>query len=359
MYEAQTFGAILQRMLNRIPDTMDKREGSIIYDALAPAAAELAELYAELDINYSLSFVDTTTGDYLTRRAAEHGTVRKLSSAAERLGLFYGAGDVPLDVPVGTRFSISGVNYTATRRISAGNYELTCETAGTIGNQFFGPLLPIDYVEGLARAELADVRIPGADQETDESLRARFLAEINAQPFGGNVGDYLEKIGGLNGVGGVKVFPAWAGGGTVKATILDSDFNAPSAALVDEVQTIVDPETNNGRGIGFAPIGHSVTVMGAMPVTVNVTTTLTLRSGFTIGQVRANIEAAVEEYLLTLRRSWAGVPEIVVRIAPMEARMLSVDGIADVTGTKLNGAAANVVLTGEQIPRRGTVTLLA
>ena len=40
--------AILQRMLSKIPDTIDKREGSIIYDALAPASKELAIIYLEL-----------------------------------------------------------------------------------------------------------------------------------------------------------------------------------------------------------------------------------------------------------------------------------------------------------------------
>ena len=41
MYEALTFEAILERMLGRVDDSFDKREGSVIYDALAPAAVEL------------------------------------------------------------------------------------------------------------------------------------------------------------------------------------------------------------------------------------------------------------------------------------------------------------------------------
>ena len=41
MYEEVTYEEILERMLERVPDDMDKREGSLIYDALAPAAIEL------------------------------------------------------------------------------------------------------------------------------------------------------------------------------------------------------------------------------------------------------------------------------------------------------------------------------
>lgn len=44
MYEEQTFDAIMQRMLERIPDTLDKRESSPVYMALAPAAVELLSL---------------------------------------------------------------------------------------------------------------------------------------------------------------------------------------------------------------------------------------------------------------------------------------------------------------------------
>lgn len=55
MFETNTYEAILQRLLDRIPDTMDKREGAVIYDALAPAAIELnlayvaAGVFAEAD----------------------------------------------------------------------------------------------------------------------------------------------------------------------------------------------------------------------------------------------------------------------------------------------------------------------
>ena len=48
MYENITYESILQRMLDRIPDDMDKREGAVIYDALAPAAVELQLMYIEL-----------------------------------------------------------------------------------------------------------------------------------------------------------------------------------------------------------------------------------------------------------------------------------------------------------------------
>ena len=71
MYEEMTYEVIMQRLLNRVPDTFDKREGAIIFDALAPAAAELAQLYVQLDVVLNQTFADTATGEYLEKRCAE------------------------------------------------------------------------------------------------------------------------------------------------------------------------------------------------------------------------------------------------------------------------------------------------
>lgn len=357
MYEGQTFEAILERMLNRVPSNVDKRPGSIIYDALAPAAAELAQLYMELDTNINLSYADTATGEYLERRTGEFGINREQATKARRKGLFYASGDVPIDVPLGSRFSINDLDYTAISKISTGQWVLECETPGVIGNQEFGPLLPIDYIDGLVRAELADVLVPGEDAETDDSLRQRYMDAINEQPFGGNVSDYKQKINAIPGVGGTKIFPVWNGGGTVKATIIAADFGPASQILIDEVQTLIDPEVNSGLGIGLAPIGHEVTVTGAQAHVINVTAKLTLVPDTTIGQVQQDVEDALSAYLLSIRRGWANESALIVRVAQVESKILTVSGVVDVANTQLNGSAANVVLTDEQIPVLGTVTL--
>ena len=54
-----TYDYLLNQALSRVPDTIDKREGSIIYDALAPACYELAGFYLELDAAYENVFIDS------------------------------------------------------------------------------------------------------------------------------------------------------------------------------------------------------------------------------------------------------------------------------------------------------------
>jgi uncharacterized phage protein gp47/JayE len=357
MYEHMTFDYILQRMLARVPDTIDKRQGSIIYDACAPAAAELAQMYIELDINYNLSFADTASGEYLARRAAEFGVNRNTATATVRKGLFYNASNALMDVPIGTRYAINDLSYIITERISTGTYRLTCESTGTIGNEQFGALLPIDYVANLARAELVEVLVPGEDEETDEALRQRLYATVNEPAFGGNIADYKNKINAIPGVGATKVYPAWNGGGTVKCTIIASDWSVPSPALINEVQTIMDPTVNSGEGIGVAPIGHVVTIAGVTSQTINIETTLTLASGVTPGQVQTEVEAAIESYLLDLRRDWVNQQLLIVRTAQIDARLLTVASVEDVTDTRINGVASNLTLAADQIPVRGVVVI--
>ena len=57
MYEHITYENIIARILARVPDSLDKREGSLIYDAIAPAAAEIQNLYIELDTILNQKFL--------------------------------------------------------------------------------------------------------------------------------------------------------------------------------------------------------------------------------------------------------------------------------------------------------------
>lgn len=357
MYEHMTFEYILQRMLDRVPADIDKRQGSVIYDACAPAAVELAQMYIELDINYNLSFADTASGEYLTRKAAEFGVNREPATKARRKGLFYAANQVPIDVPLGGRYSVGDLNYVVLYKQSTGEYVLECEQAGVIGNRQFGVLIPIDFVPNLARADLVDVLIPGEDAETDESLRQRLYDAVNEPAFGGNVADYKNKINAIAGVGATKVYPTWNGGGTVKCTIIASDWSVPSSSLVNEVQTKIDPTLNSGQGIGAAPIGHVVTIAGVTNHTVNIETTLTLASGITLAQVQVEVEEAINSYLLDLRKDWVNQQQLIIRTAQVDARLLTVANVEDVTYTKINGIAANLTLSADEIPVLGTVVI--
>ena len=58
MYEDKTYEAILQEKLARVASSLDKREGSIIFDALAPNSLESAMIYVALDTVLNETFAD-------------------------------------------------------------------------------------------------------------------------------------------------------------------------------------------------------------------------------------------------------------------------------------------------------------
>ena len=352
MYENVTFESIMEDMLSRVPSTMDKREGSVIWDALAPAAVELQNLYIELDTVLNETFADTASLYYLVKRAAERGIVQTKASQAVLQGEFTPAN---LEVSIGSRFSCEDLNYIITEKISAGVYKLMCETAGTEGNRNFGTLIPIDYIAGLETAELTGLLIPAEDDEDVEHLRERYFNSMTSQAYGGNIADYKEKTVAIDGVGGVKVTPVWNGGGTVKLTIINSEFKVPSDDLIDVVQNEMDPVGHGGEGFGLAPIGHVVTVVGVRSRAINVTTNITYQSGWNWESAKTYILDAVDQHFHELCEAWDESENLVVRISQLESKILACEGVLDISGTTLNGSTSNLSLDTDEIPVRGTV----
>lgn len=356
MFENMTFENIMDRCLARVSSSVDKREGSIVYDAIAPAAAELAILYIELAYLMDRAFPDTETGEDLTKKCQERSVFRNGAKSAIRKGYFEKEDGSACEVEIGTRFSGGDINFTVIERVAAGQYRLTSETAGAVGNEYVGGLFPIDYVPDLAAARLADILIPGEDEESDDSLRARYFASLMSQAFGGNIADYKDKVEQLQGVGAVKVFPVWNGGGTVKVVVVDSEWGVPSPDLVQSVQEAVDPVWTQGTGVGLAPIGHVVTVAGVQGTTINVSFSLTFDTGASWASVQTAVKAAIQSYFDELIHTWADTDSLIVRVSQIETKVLNVAGVIDITGTKINGQTANISLDADAIPVLGVVT---
>lgn len=352
MYEHITFESIMEDMLSRVPSTMDKREGSVIWDALAPAAVELQNMYIQLDVILRETFADSASLFYLKKRAAERGIYQMMATKAILKGEFT---PINLEIPIGSRFSCDKLNYVVTEKIGDGIYQMECETAGTEGNSYYGTLIPIEYINGLGTAELTELLIPAEDDEDVESLRKRYLNNLASQAYGGNVTDYIEKVNKLQGIGGVKITPIWNGGGTVKITFIDSTFNVPTEEMVTMVKNEADPYPYEGLGYGFAPIGHVVTVEGVEGVPVNIITNITYRDGWDWESAKPYIIGAIDKYFNELNRQWEESNNLFVRISQLESRILDCEAVLDIENTTLNGVASNIQLAWNQIVMRGTV----
>lgn len=391
MYDV-TYNEILERMLNRVSDKFDKREGSVIFDTHSPTAIELQLLYIELNTLIAEAYGDSASREFLIRRCKERGITPYEATRAVLKGEF-----TPTDIDVtGQRFNIGSINFTVLEKIADGEYQVQCETAGIVGNQQLGTMIPIDYIQGLETAELTEILIPGEDEEETEDLRTRYFDSFKEKAFGGNVQDYLEKTNAIPGVGSTKVTSVWNAdlrpaemipstavkawyegiigeldrevalwlsnvylaasekklttGGTVLLTILNSDFEPASEILIKTVQQIIDPDEYAGEGNGTAPIGHIVKVESAKALNVVVKTNITFDVGYGWANLQSSINNVISNYLLELRKSWADNPYLVVRISQIESRLLGIGGIVDIGDTKINGVSGNLILGEYEVP---------
>ena len=360
MFEDKTYQFILTEMLGNVPSTVDKREGSIIYDALAPAAYELAKMYLELGNILNEAFADTAGRVYLVKRATERGLTPYAATYATVLA------KLSTEVDIGTRFSGGLYNYVVTELEETDEdgyyyYRLQCETAGSTANSYTGALTPIEDVQGLILAQIEDVIIPGRDEEDTETFRKRYFDSFENQAFGGNIAYYKEYVKELDGVGGVKVYPVWHGGGTVMLRITNAEFNIPSKELLEDVQKRVDP-VPQGTGVGIAPIGHRVTVLGAEAGMIDIALYgLVFKDGYTWEAMEQTIRSAVEEYFDELNSEWGDSEIITLRMAEIETRVFKITGVEDISSVRFskNGEVVdgNAVLYDSEIAVLGEVSM--
>lgn len=355
---AESYEALMERKLDMVDDKRDKRQGSLIYDALAPNAAETAAFYAELDMLEDRTFADTAVGDDLTRRAAERGVARKAAVKATFYGRFLDESGGVYFVKAGSRFFLEDYYYVVRSRETDGRYILECETAGASGNDHLGNLVPVEQMAGLAEAYLEELRTEGEDEEGDEELRKRYFASFDGDAFGGNIADYKRKVGAMQNVGGVKVYPVWKGGGTVKVVVIDQGWGTPGQTELVQLQKEIDPESR-GEGYGIAPIGHQVTVAGVTEKTCNIAVSLTLAEEAVLETVQQDISRSFAAYFEDLRKNWADSEFLTVRISYLEARAIEIQGVLDVTGCSINGNAGNLALEADEVPVLGEIEVTA
>lgn len=375
--EKYTFQYLINSALDMVPDNIDKREGSIIYDALAPACYQLADMYINLKDVVLNTFVTTSYGEYLEQKVLEQGLRRHEATKAIKKGVFTFEDNTPAVLQVGSRFAtiMNEENliykvidqYLNEEKVPVkGEYLLECETYGTVGNGYIGDLLPITYINNLKTAKITTLVTPARDKETDEELRDRYILTVNQKPFGGNVAQYDQEIRNIEGIGEVQIYPAWNGGGTVKCSIIDTEFNIVEDEVINRVQSLIDPIENSGEGLGLAPIGHKVTICTPTKVIVNIEAKVQVLNGYTIEQLRNEIKQSIDKYLLSLRKNW-GISDDVNRYSltiyrsQITAKILGVIGIANVSEIKINNKLEDLVLlensTTQQLPILGEVVL--
>lgn len=335
---ALTKEEILTRMLDRVENKFDKREGSVIYDALAPVAYEIEQVLLDYENKLKNTFAGTAERDGLVQRCIEAGVLPFEATYAIRRMV---TTPKTLDIQIGERFRCDDLNFIVIEKIEDGLYNVQCEEKGSKGNYGTGNLIPIDHVAKLETAKLIDdVVIYGEDEEETEALRERYFATLPTMTLDGNVAQYSKWCREFGGIGNYKIFPTWNGINTVKVSILSSENTPASDELIAEFQEFLDPNSE-GLGEGKAPIGAMVTVTTAKGVNIDVTAQLTLKSGFI---EPLNLREKILEYLkgINYNRNF-------VSVIAISSIIQNCDGVDVVIDTQLNGGKENIPLTIEEV----------
>lgn len=377
-----SFEKIMDRCLgNKILENVDKRPGSIIYDALAPICLELAEAYVKMDIMEEQTFLTTATGINLDKRAFDYGLSRTPATNALRIVEFKkykmdsdgnfvhdDKGNkilIDMDITEGARFTLpedSSITFEYIGKTDGYNI-LKCEQTGTKGNEHVGTILPLIPIKNLIEAKITSTYKPAEDEETDEELRERVVDSINYSSFGGNIEDYIEKVNAIDGVGNTKVFPAWQYNGSVLLSIVDPIFNPITDEFAKNLKEQIDPDEDTGQGVGIAPIGHYVTITTPVKKYVNVSMSVELMNTATLETIKEDIERKISEYFETVRKSFSQNVNLTIYRARIIEKLLELKEVLNVKDVALNGNFTDVTfidegLIGHQyLPYIGEVTI--
>lgn len=351
--QAKDFDYYLDMLLGDVPDTLDKREGSIIYDALAPTAHRLAEQAIDMANLIKQIHKRTATGEFLDLFAEDDGTSREPATFAKvKASVFDENNNVVTSVAVGDRFASIGdepIFYTVTALNNDGTIVLTSESEGTIANEYVGQILPVTPNDSINQAKIIEISEPARDSEDDETLRARLLNPTSYIAYGGNFADYKDMLSKIDTVGASQIYPSYKGGGSIKLVILDNKLNPASSSLVNDVKQVIDPGEVSGLGFGLAPIGHKVDVVAPTELPISVSIKVSTDNKVSNDVINDSIKKSISSYFSNLRKSWSHQINhnytMTIYRSQVMASVLGLDHVLNAELPTLNGKSDDIVVT--------------
>lgn len=349
LYENMTYEYLLNRMIDRVLEkypNLDSREGSIIFNANAPAGVELAILYTELDNAINESFVETATREYILKHCEQMGMDISVFDASA--GIHKGVFNV--EVELGSRWNCDLYNYEVIEYLGVEDeyhtYKMLCETEGTAPNNMTGDLTAISKIpDGLNYAVLVECLIEGENETSDEDIKKEYYDFVRDIQTDGNVAQYEQWCREFDGIGNHKVLPLWNGSNTVKVSILSASNQVATPELIEAFQEHLDPGTT-GMGDGLAPIGAFVTVSTATTKSIDIAASVKFADGYSD---TSTIDDTIENYF-----SEIAYKKNVLSYMSLGAEILKTEGVEFINDLKINGGTSDISFAVEEIPSLGT-----
>lgn len=349
------------RMLEAIPDDIDKTDGGFAHDFTRPAALEKAELMVAFNDAIQIFFPEWSYSGWLDKHAARVGLSRKAAQAAETTLEITGVAGTIL--PAGFLFATpktaisENIEFAVVESVTisaegTASPLVRCTETGTIGNVPANSItLMSSPIGGVAVITNPKAATGGIETESDDALRERIMERerSNESSYVGNDNDYKRWAKEVDGVGSVVVVPEWMGKGTgtVKLIVMDANGSPANNTILTAVYNhIISPDDRDSR---LAPIEAILTVTTAEPISIAVSANVILEEGVELETVlaayRTNLLAYFEE----------AKAENSVRYTRVCSVLSETAGVLDYTNLLLNGGTANIGITADDYP---TITAL-
>lgn len=292
MYSEDTH-LILERMKSKVPNDLNKDEGSFIHDALTGTAEEIGHSYSLLSEVLNKVFISKALengySEEIELRCSELGIYRKKGTKAKGTVTF--TGNTGTTIPKGTIVQTS----TGIKFITLKDYMIIEDSIDVaIEGESIGRIYNIDsnmvnelenQVVGVTVVNNKTPIAGGTEEETDQELFNRYKLKLDTPSTSGNIGHYKQWALEVSGVGDVEVVPTWNGGGTVKVIVLDSNKKTPSQDIISDVYNHIE---------ACRPVGSVVSVVGAVEIPINIDVKVQLATGETIEGVKKDIKRGVK-----------------------------------------------------------------
>jgi uncharacterized phage protein gp47/JayE len=222
---------------------------------------------------------------------------------------------------------------------------VTAVAAGSAANAVIGQVSLINQpISGVDTVTNAAAFINGVDPESDTALRTRFVAYIASLSKATKtaVGNAITSL--KQGIT-YSLTENLTYGGVAQMgyfyVVVDDGTGTPPGSLLSTVSNAID---------AVRPVTSTFGVFAPVVVTANVAMTITTAAGYDHTATAALVATAIRNYINALTLGQALTFSRLTQISYDASA-----GITNVTGVTLNGGAADLAATAQQVVKAGTV----
>lgn len=368
---AQIVASLISGIGSRTPLT-NFNVGGKIRTILEVTAEPIAELYAYGAEALLNAFLETASGVWLERKGAEYDLEKHKSVKAKGIVVFGRNVARNANIPiaqgtvVATRKDGNGNEYryktdaqvilaagtTTVEAAVTADWPTEDEKNGSLWNAAANSITAMKtYISGVDYVTNASdwLTTAGADEESDPHFRRRIKAKWNELARGGTAAAYESLAMSVAGVDSAFVDDNLPRGeGTVDIYIM-SQGGAPSQALIDDVQELIDANR---------PITADALVRAPQAVTVAVTMQVTPKTGTDITVLDAEIKRRLQVYFGSIVDATLDIAPLKVGRDVCAARLAAIAmSLPGVYKAVMITPTADVVVDANEFPTLGTTII--